>query len=104
MRKLVASTIGLALMLSGAAAPAQTPKDTVVMAKQIDDIISLDPAEVFEFSGGEVVGNVYDKLVRFDLADPSKLYGDLAEGWTISPDSKTYTFKLKPNVKFHSGN
>ncbi len=42
---------------------AQTPKDTVVMAKQIDDIISLDPAEAFEFSGVEVGANVYDKLI-----------------------------------------
>ena len=36
---------------------ADTPKDTVVMAKQIDDIISLDPQESFEFSGNEVCGN-----------------------------------------------
>ena len=28
---------------------AATPKDTLVMAWQFDDIISLDPAEVFEF-------------------------------------------------------
>lgn len=105
--KLLTASAFAVLMASTAqvtVAFAQTPKDTVVMAKQIDDIISLDPAEVFEFSGGEVVGNVYDKLVAFDLKDPSKLYGALAEGWTISPDSKTYTFKLKPNVKFHSGN
>ena len=33
---------------------AETPKDTVVMAHQIDDIISLDPQESFEFSGNEV--------------------------------------------------
>ena len=48
-------------------AVAQTPKDTVVMAKQIDDIISLDPAEAFEFSGVEVGANVYDKLIGVDL-------------------------------------
>ena len=95
------ATCGLA---SFSVAEAQTPKDTVVMAKQIDDIISLDPAESFEFSGGEVTGNVYDRLVAFDLADPSKLYGDLAAGWEISADSMTYTFKLKPGLKFHSGN
>jgi peptide/nickel transport system substrate-binding protein len=83
---------------------AQTPKDTVVMAKQIDDIISLDPAEAFEFSGGEVLANVYDKLVNFDVKDVSKLYGALAESWQISDDGMTYTFKLRPNVKFHSGN
>lgn len=85
-------------------AAAQTPKDTVVMAKQIDDIITLDPAEAFEFSGVEVVANVYDKLMGVDLAKNNALVGDLAESWSVSPDSLTYTFKLKPGVKFHSGN
>ena len=40
--------------------------DTVVMAKQIDDIITLDPAEAFEFSGVEVGANVYDQLIGVD--------------------------------------
>jgi peptide/nickel transport system substrate-binding protein len=104
MRTFPGSRIGLALMLSGVAASAQTPKDTVVMAKQIDDIISLDPAESFEFSGSEVVANVYDRLLDHDVKDVSKLYGQLAESWTVSEDGRTYTFKMRPNVKFHSGN
>ncbi len=40
---------GAILAMSGAMAVAETPKDTVVMAKQIDDIISLDPGELFEW-------------------------------------------------------
>jgi peptide/nickel transport system substrate-binding protein len=89
-----------------AAAPsfAQTPKDTVVMAKQIDDIISLDPAEAFEFSGVEAITNIYDKLIGVDIKNNNALIGDLAVSWTVSPDSLTYTFKLRPGVKFHSGN
>lgn len=83
---------------------AQTPKDTVVMAKQIDDIISLDPAEAFEFSGVEVGANVYDKLIGVDLAKGNALVPELAASWTITPDNLTYTFKLRPGVKFHSGN
>ena len=105
MRKL---SIAGALMYGVAAfmtpAFAQTPKDTVVMAKQIDDIISLDPAEAFEFSGVEAIANMYEKLIAFDVKDVSKLYGDLASNWTISDDGKTYTFKLKPGLKFSSGN
>lgn len=83
---------------------AQTPKDTVVMAKQIDDIISLDPAEVFEFSGSEVAGNTYDRLVNYDLKEPTKVVGQIAESWSVSDDGKTYTFKLRSGLKFHSGN
>lgn len=99
---ILAGAIALALLTGPASA--QTPKDTIVMAKQIDDIISLDPAEAFEFSGVEVGANVYDKLIGVDVADGNKLVGELAESWTVSPDNLTYTFKLRPGVKFHSGN
>ncbi len=33
----------------------------------------------------------------------TKLVGGVAESWTVSPDAKTYTFKLRPNQKFESG-
>ncbi len=100
--KLVTASTMIALMAT--AAYAQTPRDTVVMAKQIDDIISLDPAEAFEFSGVEVGANVYDKLITVDVARNNALIGDLAESWTVSADNLTYTFKLRSGVKFHSGN
>jgi peptide/nickel transport system substrate-binding protein len=97
-----------ALLAAPLAAPpaaiADTPKDTVVMAKQIDDIISLDPAESFEFSGSEVVANLYDRLIGYDLKNVSVMTSELAQSWSVGPDGKTYTFKLKPNVKFQSGN
>ena len=80
-----------AMVLVAGPALAATPKDTVVMAKQIDDIISLDPAESFEFSGSEVTGNVYERLIAYDLKDVSKLKGELAESWSVGADGKTYT-------------
>ena len=43
-------------------------------------------------------------LVRLDLNDTSKVNGDLADSWTVSDDGLTYTFKLKPGLKFASGN
>jgi peptide/nickel transport system substrate-binding protein len=93
-----------AMVLVAGPALAATPKDTVVMAKQIDDIISLDPAESFEFSGSEVVGNMYERLISYDLQDVSKLKGELAESWSLGADGKTYTFKMRKGVKFASGN
>lgn len=90
----MAATAIVALMAT--TANAQTPKDTVVMAKQIDDIISLDPAEAFEFSGVEVGADVYDKLMGVDPANKNALIGELAQSWTVTPDNLTYTFRLRP--------
>ncbi|WP_458093893.1 ABC transporter substrate-binding protein [Roseomonas sp. WA12] len=84
-------------------AHAQTPPGVIVMAKQIDDIITLDPAESFEYTGGEICGNVYQKLVTTPNEEPSRLTGDLAESWTASDDARTFTFRLKPGQKFASG-
>src|SRR5437868_15378780 len=84
-------------------ADAATPKDTAVFAKQIDDIISLDPGESYELSGQEICTNVYDRLLRYEAEDLSKLVGGVAESWTVSPDGKTFTFKIRPNLKFQSG-
>src|SRR5215831_9274412 len=97
---------GLVLAVGLAASPvlAATPPDTLVIAKQIDDIITLDPAETFELSGGEVVKNVYDQLIGYELEDIKKLVPAAAESYTISDDGKTITFKLREGLTFHSGN
>jgi peptide/nickel transport system substrate-binding protein len=89
-----------------AAAPqafAATPADTLVEGFAIDDIITIDPGEAFELSAAEVTANCYSKLVMLDPADTSKVIGDVAESWTTSDDGLTYTFKLKPGLKFASG-
>jgi peptide/nickel transport system substrate-binding protein len=83
---------------------AATPKDTLVQAFAFDDIITMDPAESFEISAGEIMGNAYDRLIRFEVSDPTKLYGDIAKSWSVSADGKRYSFVLKPNLKFASGN
>ena len=95
----VATAFGLPLALHAA-----TPKDTLVVVWSIDDMITMDPGETFEISTGEIMGNAYDRLIRFDVNDPSKLVGDIAKTWSVSADGKTYSFELKPGVKFASGN
>lgn len=83
---------------------ASTPKDTLVMATTFDDIISLDPAEIFEFSATELAGNTYERLVNYDMNNVSDIFGVIAESWKISEDRKTYLFKLRENIRFASGN
>ncbi len=92
-----------ALIAGNAPSFAATPADTVVIADKIDDIVSLDPAESFEFSGNDALNNVYDRLIEIDPVT-MKLKPGLAESWSVSDDGKTYTFKIRQGVKFHSGN
>lgn len=61
----------------------------------------LDPSKVVDYASSVLAMNVYDTLVN---GDPTKgIAPSLAESWTISPDGKTYTFKLRAGVKFHAG-
>ena len=101
-RRLLLATSASTPFLSYAAL-ADTPKDVVIVGKAIDDIISLDPHESFEFSGGEVVNNCYDRLVTPDPEEPSKVIGELAETWTVSPDGLVFTFTLRAGPRFASG-
>jgi len=93
-----------ALMIGAGSAWAGTPPDTLVIAWQFDDIITLDPAEIFEFSGAEYAANAYDRLIGFDVKKVENIYGVVAESWTISEDGKTYTFKIRKGMQFASGN
>ncbi|RDJ09781.1 ABC transporter substrate-binding protein [Rhizobium grahamii] len=102
-----ALSAGAALSIMMAAAPsafAETPADTLVEGFAFDDIITMDPGEAFELSTAEVTSNTYSLLVRLDMSDTSKVKGDLADTWSVSDDGLTYTFKLKPGMKFASGN
>ena len=104
---LAAGLLGLAALATpvlSVQAWADTPKDTFVMAKNIDDIISLDPAEVFELSGGEVIANMYDRIMTHEAEDTEKLVPGVAESYTVSDDGKTITLKIRQGLKFHSGN
>jgi peptide/nickel transport system substrate-binding protein len=103
-RRSLAQAAAAGLLSSSLPLLAATPKDTLVLALAFDDVITLDPAEAFEISTGELTGNCYERLLRFDVADPSKLLGDLAKSWKVSDDGKSFSFELKPNLKFASGN
>lgn len=93
-----------ALMVMVPHAMAETPKDTLVIAENIDDIISLDPAEAYELSGIQVLANTYDRIMRFEPTDITKLVGGVAESSTVSADGKTFTLKIRSGMKFASGN
>jgi peptide/nickel transport system substrate-binding protein len=97
-------TAAALLTLTGAYASAATPPNALVVAQNIDDIVSIDPAQAYEFSSGEFVANVYDQLVQYDAEDTTSLVAGLATEWEIDATAKEIDFTLRDGVRFHSGN
>jgi len=65
------------------------------------DLGVLDPAQGPDANSAIAVGMIYSGLVKFD--QNLEVVPDQAYSWTISPDNKTYTFKLKPGIMFSDG-
>ncbi len=102
---LLGSALALPLALPiTPAAHADTPPGLLIVAQNIDDIVALDPAQAYEFTSGEIVTNVYDRLVQYDAEDPTTLAPGLATEWEIDEATKTIVFTMRDDAVFHSGN
>src|SRR5262249_44683752 len=78
---------------------------TLLMALEPSDGQTLRPRREFEFGAAFVDLNCYDTLVAHKSPKELNTFVPvLATEWKVSPDGKEYTFKLRPNVKFASGN
>jgi len=94
----------VALPLGGTPASAQGRSDVLVVGMELGMITSLDPAKGFEVIGSGVMAHLYDRLLDFAPGKYDKPEASLAESWKVSPDGLVWTFNLRKNVKFHSGN
>lgn len=66
------------------------------------DLDSLDPHKAVAAGTKEVLFNVFEGLVKPD--QDGNLVPAVAESYDLSTDGKVYTFKIRPDVKFHNGN
>jgi peptide/nickel transport system substrate-binding protein len=87
---------------SGATPATQPPGSRVLRMAFNANMQVPDPDIFYEVEGNEVTTSVYEGLVRYKPDSP-EIEAALAESWTVSSDGLTYTFKLRPNVKFHDG-
>jgi peptide/nickel transport system substrate-binding protein len=91
-----ASAAALALMLAAAPAVAQG-----VLRLDEVPVGELDPALASDYADSLLMFNVYDTLVLPAQGAPGHV-PHLATGWEI--DGATFTFTLRDDVTFHSGN
>ena len=83
------------------AALAQKRKDAVALAMTLEPP-GLDPTAGAASAIAEIVHyNIFETLTKIN-AD-GVVTPLLAESWEVSPDLKTYTFKLRRGVKFQNG-
>ena len=97
----------LAMAFAALAAPAwaqETPRPGGELVYSIlAEPPSFDAHQEATFAVPHTTAPFYSLLVKLDPAEYPKVVPDLAESWTISPDGRTYEFKLRDGVKFHDG-
>ncbi|WP_172331484.1 ABC transporter substrate-binding protein [Mangrovicoccus sp. HB161399] len=101
MRHFLASAALAALVAGGAAA--ETPKDQLIVAFNMNNVLTMDPAAITGGEAVQILNNVYDALLQFDRSGRN-LEPRLAESWEIAPDNMSVTFHLRPDMEFASGN
>ncbi|HMT56889.1 MAG TPA: ABC transporter substrate-binding protein, partial [Ottowia sp.] len=101
MRQLLSTSV-LAACLSATDAWAATPADTLVIARDIGTILSLDPQEAFEIAPGDALNSLYLRLVQHDPADFSKIIPGVAQSWQAAPDGKQIVFQIRKDLRFQS--
>jgi peptide/nickel transport system substrate-binding protein len=97
-------SLALALLVGvmASAAQAQVHKDSAVIGMVLEPAPGLDPTMAAAAAIGQVVHyNVLEGLTKIEM--DGKVTPLLAESWSIEPDGKTYTFKLRKGVKFQDG-
>jgi peptide/nickel transport system substrate-binding protein len=102
----LAATPTLLVPISNAATlrvqrPAAQSPGTLVVGL-VAEPTSLDPGQLTDINSMKLLGALYDTLVRFK-PNSFDLQPGLALSWDMSPDGMSYTFKLRPGVKFHDG-
>ncbi len=76
---------------------------SLTYARQLE-VVTLNPREI-KNGNGDIFADemLYSGLVRNDPNGAAKVVPALAEKWDVSKDGLTYTFHLRPGIKFSDG-
>ena len=103
MRKVLILTLVLLIGLSASSVLAARSGGTLnTMAPYGGDLFGLDLHKSTRYQDWLVVINIHRSLYKWDT-EKNVPVPDLAESVTVSDDGLVYTYKLRPNIKFHNG-
>lgn len=102
-RRNVAVVLGTAALAAATAGTASARQDCVRVLgyEWSGEKQSMDPASMYSGDDAYHIFAVYNRLV--DVDDSFKVIPELAQSWSVSDDGRSWTFKLREGVKFHSG-
>ena len=94
--------IGIAVLVSQSPGQAQKQGGSITVGLELD-IPGFDPLKVgvFDTAAETAAAAIFDTLTYLD--DKGEPQPKLALSWNHSDDYKTWTYKLRPGVKFHDG-
>src|SRR3712207_5640208 len=104
MRNLLLTTAAVLALATASPAFAQDAPSQggeIVITYQ-NDVATLDPAIGYDWQNWSMIKSLFDGLMDYEPGTTT-LRPDLAESYEISADGMTFTFKLRPGVKFHNG-
>ena len=107
MKRLLASTALMLTLALPAMAQDYTPDPNAKPGGSItvtykDDVATLDPAIGYDWQNWSMIKSLFDGMMDY-VPGTTTLRPGLAESYALSEDGLTYTFKLRPGVKFHNG-
>jgi oligopeptide transport system substrate-binding protein len=96
-----------ALLLAAGCGPHQirtvtAPASNMFRVPLVNSPTTFDPAMVEDGTTIDVLQNLFEGLVQW--SPENKIVPCLAKSWDVSKDGLTYTFHLRPGVKFQDGN
>ncbi|WP_407936394.1 ABC transporter substrate-binding protein [Limnochorda pilosa] len=94
--------LALSVVLIGTAPALAQQRGGRMVVSYLSDVTTLDPAIGYDWQNWSIIKSIFDGLMDY-VPGTTNLRTHLAESYAISPDGLTYTFRLRPGVRFHNG-
>lgn len=101
-----AALLALALLLSacgdGRSTVERQAAEGYLIINNMAEPSGLDPQTITGLSESHIIGALFEGLVNYDPKDLHPVPG-VAESWTMAPDGKQWTFRLRTSARWSNG-